>query len=113
MIRPFGRIQLWKTSEDALPALALDLCQVTVFVVITLGGVFHKLQELAQPFALRNFHLTKLDAESEGVASGHDPVDDQALDPDFSIRHPESNLQLGAVTHHGCGFYEASSAAGV
>src|SRR5580698_1132238 len=93
--------------------LALDLRQVAMLVVVALGGVFHELKELAQPVALRDFHFTELNAESEGIASGYDAIDNQSLDPDFSICHPQPNLQLGAVAQHGCRFYEAPSPAGV
>src|SRR5271168_1804754 len=96
-----------------MEALALDLRQVAVLVVVTLGGVFHKFQELAKAFALRDFHVAEPDAEAEGITSGDGPIDDQTFDPDFSVGHPQPDFELDAIAQHGRRFYEAASAAGV
>jgi len=64
----------YKLSHDRAFS-ALHLSQVSLFVVVALGGVLDKLQELAQRLALAGFHFQKLDADSERRrASGDDSV---------------------------------------
>jgi hypothetical protein len=73
--------------------LALQLCQITVFAVVTVGGTFDELQEMTQIFPLGGFEFGEFNADTERWAAlGHDPGKNESLDPDLSIRQPEADF---------------------
>src|SRR5580658_10103782 len=100
------------TVPDGL--LALHLRQISLLALVGLGRAFYELQELAQGLAFSGFQIVKLEANSKaGIAAGYDSIEDQTLHPDFSIGHPQANLELYSGFHRSHSFDEAAAQTGI
>ena len=77
------------------PILALHLRQIALLALVALGDAFHEFQELAEGFAFGRLQTVEFEANSKaGIAAGNDPIEDQTLNPDFPIGHPQSDFEL-------------------
>src|SRR4029450_9874808 len=98
---------------DAEQRLLLQLSEVAVFAMLRFGGGFHELQKLPQWFSLDGVQV-ETHAHAKGrIALDDNAVEDEALHPDFSARHPEADLHIGSTLYGGDCFHIAAAHAGI